>query len=136
MHELAVREAVPNLSESELDAMREANQRFAEALRLGDIGSAIAADDEFHDVTVTACANTAVRAVLAQFTPLLRRIERVRFASLNGRRSIAQHERIIALCGAGDADGAAAAARENWATLAPLLEATIEDERSNLTIHR
>ncbi|GIF53555.1 DNA-binding GntR family transcriptional regulator [Asanoa ferruginea] len=122
MHELAVREALPNLSAAELDAMRAANNRFAAALRANDVDAAIAADDEFHGVAVTACANGAVRTVLDQFTPLLRRLERLRFASLSGRGSVAQHDRIIALCAAGDVDGAVAATRTNWQTLAPLLE--------------
>lgn len=121
LHELAVREAVPNLSADELDVMRAANDRFRKALRDNDPGAALAADDEFHDVAVTACANMAVRVVLDQFTPVLRRVERLRFATLGGRGSVAQHEKIIRLCAARDADGAAAAARANWETLAPLL---------------
>ncbi|GAA1898219.1 GntR family transcriptional regulator [Asanoa iriomotensis] len=122
MHELAVREALPNLSATELDAMRAANARFAAALRADDVDAAIAADDEFHGVAVTACANTAVRSVLDQFTPQLRRLERLRFSSLSGRGSVAQHDRIIALCAAGDVEGAVAATRANWQTLTPLLE--------------
>jgi DNA-binding GntR family transcriptional regulator len=122
MHELAVREALPNLSAAELDTMRAANARFADALRQGDVDAAVAADDDFHDVPVIACANEAVRRVLEQFTPVLRRVERLRFSSLSGRGSVAQHERIIALCEAGDVDAAAAATRANWQTLAPLLD--------------
>ncbi|MDP4501786.1 GntR family transcriptional regulator [Nonomuraea turcica] len=123
MHELAVREALPNLSAGELDAMREANARFADALRRDDVDAALAADDAFHDIPVIASANQAIRTVLDQFTPVLRRVERMRFSSLSGRGSVAQHERIIALCAAGDAEGAALAVRANWQTLAPLLEA-------------
>lgn len=122
MHELAVRAAVPNLSSVELDAMRAANARFAAALREDDVDAAVAADDAFHAVPVTACANQALSSVLEQFTPLLRRVEQLRFSSLSGRGSVAQHERIIALCAAGDAEGAAAASRANWQTLAPLLD--------------
>ncbi|MDF2706018.1 MAG: GntR family transcriptional regulator [Nonomuraea muscovyensis] len=127
MHELAVREALPNLSAAELDAMREANARFADALRRDDVDAAITADDDFHGIPVTASANHAIRVVLEQFTPLLRRLERTRFSSLSGRGSVAQHERIIARCEAGDADGAAAATRANWQTLVPLLEAAFPD---------
>jgi DNA-binding GntR family transcriptional regulator len=123
MHELAVREALPNLCGAELDAMREANARFAEALRAGDPDAAIAADDEFHGVPVAASANRAVRTVLEQFTPVLRRLERLRFSSLNGRDSVAQHGRIIELCEARDVEGAVAAVRANWQTLLPLLDA-------------
>ncbi|WP_378739975.1 GntR family transcriptional regulator [Nocardia brasiliensis] len=122
MHELAVREALPNLSADELAAMREANSRFAEALRRNDVAAAIAADDDFHRIPVTASANDAIRSVLEQFTPVLRRVERLRFSSLSGRSSVAQHERIIALCEAGDVEGAVAGTRANWQTLVPLLE--------------
>ncbi len=121
MHELAVREAVPLLSEHELRAMRAANKRFAQALRDNDVDAALAADDDFHEVAVAACANPMVRSVLEQVTPMLRRIERIRFSSLTGRASVALHDRIITLCAAGDADGAGLAARENWLTLEPLL---------------
>ncbi|GGO91124.1 GntR family transcriptional regulator [Wenjunlia tyrosinilytica] len=127
MHEVAVREALPNLSTAELDAMREANRRFADALRRNDVDAAIAADDDFHGVPVTASANQAVRTVLEQFTPVLRRVERLRFSSLGGRSSVAQHERIIALCEAGDVEGAVAATRANWQTLVPLLD-TLDDD--------
>jgi DNA-binding GntR family transcriptional regulator len=121
MHELAIREAVPNLSAAELDAMREANGRFDSALHRNDPDAALAADDDFHAVPVMACANHAIRAVLEQFTPVLRRLERLRFSSLSGRGSVAQHDRIIALCEAGDVEAAVAATRANWQTLLPLL---------------
>jgi len=119
MHELAVREAVPTLSAGEITAMREANARFAAALQANDVDAAIASDDEFHGVAVTAAANPALRAVLEQFTPVLRRLERLRFSSVSGRGSVALHEQIIALCEARDAEGAAAAARANWMSLDP-----------------
>jgi DNA-binding GntR family transcriptional regulator len=128
MHELAVREALPNLTGAELDAMRAANARFAAAMRADDVDAALAADDEFHDVIVTASANAAIRSVLEQFTPVLRRVEQLRFSSLSGRGSVAQHDRIIALCEAGDVDGAAAAALANWQTLSPLLDALAPGE--------
>ncbi|MEV0774403.1 GntR family transcriptional regulator [Streptomyces sp. NPDC050428] len=128
MHELAVREALPNLSRSELDAMRAANSRFADALARNDVDAALAADDAFHGVAVTASANQALRAVLEQFTPVLRRVERLRFSSLSGRGSVAQHDRIVELCVVGDVDGAAAATRANWQTLAPLLDALPDDD--------
>jgi DNA-binding GntR family transcriptional regulator len=127
MHELAVREAMPRLSAAEFRAMREANARFAEALWRDDVEAALAADDAFHSVAVTVCANAAIRIVLEQFTPVLRRIERLRFSSLSGRTSVAQHDQIIALCEAGEVEGAAAATRANWQTLLPLLGTALCD---------
>lgn len=117
MHELAVREAVPVMTEQHLSAMRIANERFALALRAADVDAAIAADDEFHAVAVDVCANAAVRSVLDQYTPLLRRMERIRFSSLTGRSSVSQHARIADLAAQGDAEGAAREARLNWLTL-------------------
>jgi len=121
MHELAVRQAVPQLTDQDLDRMRAANERFAAALRRGDVDAALAADDEFHAVPVTCAANQALRQVLEQFTPSLRRLERLRFSSLTGRGSVSLHERLIERCAAGDATGAAAVSFETWQTLEPLL---------------
>jgi DNA-binding GntR family transcriptional regulator len=130
MHELAVREAVPVLSESELDAMRRANSRFAHALRREDLDAAMQADDDFHEVAVKACANAMLRSVLEQVTPLIRRVERLRFSSLAGRDSVRLHDDIIDKCACRDADGAAAAARANWQALEALVEQTDEANSS------
>ena len=56
-------------------------------------------------------------AVLDQFTPVVRRAERLRFSSLDGRQSLARHEELIRLCAAGDADGAAAVAFDTFHSL-------------------
>lgn len=121
LHELAVRDAVPQLTHADVDAMREANARFAAALRTDDLDAAVAADDDFHGVAVRASANPLLPGLLEQVTPLLRRLERARFGSLAGRESVADHDRIIELSAAGRADDAGAAARENWSTLGRLL---------------
>lgn len=128
LHELAVRDAVPQLTDADLDAMREANARFAAALDADDVQAAIAADDDFHGVTVRASENPLLPTMLEQVTPLLRRLERARFASLAGRGSVADHERIVELCAAGRAEAAGAAARENWSTLGRLLNLDDDDE--------
>lgn len=117
MHELAVRDAVPLMDAHHIAAMRAANDRFASALRTNDVDGAIRADDEFHAVAVELCANAAVRAVLDQHVPLLRRMERVRFSSLQGRSSVAQHAMIADLAERGDTEAAAREARLNWLTL-------------------
>ena len=131
LHELAVREAVPQLTEADLEAMRDANAEFAHALRHDDVGAAIVADDEFHDVAVRASANPLLPGLLEQVTPLLRRLERARFSSLAGRGSVADHERIIELCAQGRADEAGAAARANWSTLGRLLLLDDGDEAAD-----
>ena len=119
MNELAVRTAVPLLTDDDLAAMRAANDAFADALRAGDVVAAVGADDTFHRIPVDRSGNQAIRAVLDQYTPVLRRVEHIRFASLRGRDSVAQHAKIIAFAEAGDADAAAAETRQNWLTLDP-----------------
>jgi DNA-binding FadR family transcriptional regulator len=69
---------------------------------------------------VLAAGNAAVVAVLEQFTPLVRRLERVRFATLAGRGSVARHARLVELCELGDVAAAAAVSRETWQTLDPM----------------
>jgi DNA-binding GntR family transcriptional regulator len=122
MHELAARSAVPLLAEEHAVAMDEANAAFEAALNGQDVDAAIAADDAFHRVFVDLAGNRLQAAILDDVTPLLRRMERVRFAALAGRTSVAQHRSIVELARAGDAEGAAAVARANWLTLRPVLD--------------
>jgi DNA-binding GntR family transcriptional regulator len=117
MHELAVRASVPQLSVADIDSMRSANRRFEAAIRDGDVDAATQADDELHGTPVLVAANTALSTVLEQFMPLLRRAERLRFASLGGRASVARHDDLIRLCAGGDVDGAAAVAFDTWHSL-------------------
>jgi DNA-binding GntR family transcriptional regulator len=122
MHELAVREAVGQLTGEDLSRMRDANTRFEAALKADDVDAALAADDELHGIPVAAAGNAALSAVLDQFTPVLRRVERLRFGSLSGRGSVALHARLIDLCEAGDREAAAVVSHQTWQTLAPLLD--------------
>jgi DNA-binding GntR family transcriptional regulator len=110
MHQLAVRDAVPRLTEDDLQLMREANDTFAQAVTAGDADAALDADDALHGVPVTVCGNRSLITVLEQFTPVLRRVERLRFASIDGLNSVRRHDELIRLCAAGDIDGAAAVA--------------------------
>lgn len=126
MHELAVREAVPHLSDDDLDRMRSANRDFAAALQRDDADAALAADDAFHAVAVDVAGNPFIRDALEAVTPLLRRIERLRFSSVAARGSIAQHDAVIERCAEGDVDAAAVLVRGNWTTLADLVLAHLE----------
>jgi DNA-binding GntR family transcriptional regulator len=116
MHELAVREVTGRLGEADLDAMRDANRRFAGAVAEGDVDAALKADEELHGIPVAALGNHALAAVLDQFDPLVRRAERVRF-SHNGHASIDLHNDLIRLLAAGDANGAASVAFDIWHSL-------------------
>lgn len=117
MHALVVRLAVPRLTGDDLDRMRAANEAFAAAQQRGDVDGALHADADFHAVAIAASGNAAAAGVIAQYEPVLHRAERLRFASDEGAASVARHERLIALCAAGDADAAAVLAEHTWQTL-------------------
>ncbi|MDU0288704.1 GntR family transcriptional regulator [Saccharothrix longispora] len=122
MHALAARLAVPALTAADLDGMRAANAAFAQALATGDVPAALAADDDFHAVAVRRSGNFAVIATIERYTPLVRRLERLRFAAPTGRHSVAMHDEITTACAARDADLASRLVERNWATLLELLE--------------
>jgi len=127
MHRLAVVEAIERLAEEDLSSMRAANDRFARALDEGDADAALAADDEFHAVLVRVAGNQALTTVLEQFSPVLRRVERLRFSSDAGRLSVTRHARLLDLCAAGDLENATAVAHEIWESLEPLVETVATD---------
>jgi DNA-binding GntR family transcriptional regulator len=128
MHELAVREAIASLTLDDLDVMRAANRRFKAALDKGDVDAALRADDQLHGVPVAVADNGAMATVLDQFTPVVRRAERLRFSSLGGRASIARHDELIRLCAEGDVDQAAAVSFDTWHTLPTTDEAAADLE--------
>ena len=128
VHALATELAVPALTGADHDALRAANADLAAALRASDVDAAIRADDAFHDVFVAATANAEIRRTLERLTPRLRRLERARFGSLPGRRSVNQHDRIAAAAARGDVVAAATAVRENWLTLGALIDRSFPEE--------
>lgn len=116
MHVLAVREAAGNLALPDLERMKAANRRFAEALSAEDVGAALDADDAFHAIPVALLASDAVTTVLDLFGPVVRRAERARFAQ-EGQAAFARHEQLIELLISGDAERAAELTFEMWHTL-------------------
>jgi DNA-binding GntR family transcriptional regulator len=118
MHELAVREVTGRLGEGDIDRMRDANRRFADAVASGDVGAALDADEELHRIPVVALGNHALEAVLDQFDPLVRRAERLRFSG-DAHASVELHEQLIELLAAGDAQRAASVAFDIWHSLPP-----------------
>ncbi|OLR93643.1 GntR family transcriptional regulator [Actinokineospora bangkokensis] len=133
MHRLAVAEAIAALSPADLDRMRAANRRFAAAVAAGDVHAALAADDDFHAVPVRVSGNAALRAVLAQYGPVLRRLELLRFGSAQARACVERHDRLVELCAAGDA-AAAEVSHDTWKDLTSVLDdPAARDPRPPLT---
>ncbi len=117
MHALAARSGVPLLTEEQLQAMRDATDRFTAAIEAEDAEAALAADDAFHDVLVVGAQNPAIISVLEQYTPVLRRAETLRFLSIDRFASAERHAQLIDLCAAGDAEGASRLAFHTWHSL-------------------
>jgi DNA-binding GntR family transcriptional regulator len=122
VHALATELAVPRLDRDDGRRLRAANDTFIAALAAGDGPRAFEADDTFHGVFVRAAANEEITRTLRHAAPRLRRLERLSHGTLPGRRSVAQHEAILARAVAGDARRAASATRENWLELGAVIE--------------
>lgn len=128
LHVLAVREAVPRLTDDDIVAMRNANADFAAALAANDVEAALAADDELHGVVVSATDNRTLATTLDRLVLRIRRLERLRFASLPGRASVRLHDRIITACASGDVERAAALTHDNWDTLGRFVDDAFADD--------
>jgi DNA-binding GntR family transcriptional regulator len=85
-----------------LAAMHMANERFAQALSAGDVRAALDADDELHAVVLTAYNNQPLIETIERLTPLVRRMEVLRFAGTHGERSVALHRALIDAYARGD----------------------------------
>src|ERR687897_944765 len=67
-----------------------------------DTEPALTADDDFHRVAVEVSGNRALATVLDQFRPVVRRLERRRFASHAAEQSVVLHERLVEACAGRD----------------------------------
>jgi DNA-binding GntR family transcriptional regulator len=112
MHDLALRSVT--LKSDQLRSMRTAGERFAVAVRAGDLDAALDADDDLHAVPVLACGNVAAAMTIERFTPLIRRAERLLWASPHGERSVRQHDELISALSDLDIERALAVNRTIW----------------------
>jgi len=116
MHALAVRQVAGQLSESQLQQMRDANRRFAAAVASGDVEAAHTADEQLHAVPIAAMGNQALESVIGHFGPVVRRAERQRF-SRDGRTSVDLHNQLIDLLANGYAEQASDVTFDIWHSL-------------------
>jgi DNA-binding GntR family transcriptional regulator len=122
LHGLATELAVPRLAQRDLAELQRLNEAFVAGLRATDPRAAHESDDRFHGVFLHASGNRDVGHALERLMARLRRFERLLPEALPGRRSVAQHQAIIARAASGDAAAAASAVRENWLTLGGVLD--------------
>lgn len=122
LHGLATELAVPRTRPPDVQALNAEIEEFVRALRAADARAAYAADERFHAVFLRAAGNEHIVASLARLDPQLRRLEQTLSGHLPGRRSVAQHQAIVARTATGDAAGAATAVRANWMTLGTVID--------------
>jgi DNA-binding GntR family transcriptional regulator len=125
VHALATELGVPRLGREGAERLRAANEAFVVALTSRRARAVYEADDRFHQVFVDAADNREIERSLRHLAPRLRRLEVLRTGALPGRRSVAQHEAILARATSADARGAASAPRENWLELGGLVERSL-----------
>ena len=126
IHALAAELGVPRLTAADAEKMSNANARFALALKQDDVDAALNADDAFHEVLLTASANSELGRTLERLMPRLRRLERLRFGSLAGRASVRQHDEIIAAAATQDVQRTAELVRQNWLSLGTMIDRSFE----------
>lgn len=130
LHALATRYAAPHLTKHDLEAMRTANASLANVIAAPDsaaVFQAIQADDRFHQVILEAANNREILRALDRLMPKVRRLEYAQFGSLSGRRSVQQHEAIIAACEQQLVGESAALVEENWLSLGKLIVTAFEE---------
>ncbi|MFF4020126.1 GntR family transcriptional regulator [Streptomyces sp. NPDC001843] len=91
---------------------------FEEAVAANDTTAALAADDRFHAVPITAADNPVLSRIIEQLHPQIHRILYRKFSTLlGGRNTIEHHDQLIAVCAGGDARAAAELSGRHWSEL-------------------
>jgi DNA-binding GntR family transcriptional regulator len=86
---LAMQAAVPRLTNRDFQSMREANKKFARAVKSLNVPEALAADDAFHHVIMEAAGNPVIARIIGQLHPQLHRILYRKFSALLGGQAAA-----------------------------------------------
>ena len=126
---LAMQAAVPRLTKRDFQSMREANKKFAKAVKSQDVPEALAADDAFHHVIIEAAGNPVIARIIKQLHPQLHRILYRKFSGLlGGEETIDHHEALVSVCEQGDAQAAAAMSSEHWSHLGELISRLFDSD--------
>lgn len=111
---LALRLALPVITETALDAMRAANADLAAALAAGDAGVATLADEAVHGGFIACCGNDELRTLLADFKAKVRRLERAFWGWADRTPSVRDHDELIAALAARNGAEAERVLTRNW----------------------
>jgi DNA-binding GntR family transcriptional regulator len=108
LHALATRLGVPALTEDDIRHMEAHDAARTAALRNGDVPAAIAADDRFHAVLISAARNHEIERLLKRLMPHVRRLDLLHFEALTKQTDPGRdHAEILDAARRGDAHEAA-----------------------------
>lgn len=105
MHTEAVR--IARVTDDDLTRMRAANDRFLAAIRVSDVRTALAADEDFHGIVVDRADNGPLADTIERWSPLIRRIEVMRFGSEHATSSATRHLELLDALADGNSERAA-----------------------------
>ena len=115
LEELAVAQALNNLTEADFQKMEAANQALGKALADNDPVRASLADAQFHDVYIERSNNCHLVNILQDLKIKSRRIEVTYFEGcICAQNSQEEHCRILEMLRAGDLDQVQLLIRSNW----------------------
>jgi DNA-binding GntR family transcriptional regulator len=124
---MAVRLAVPKLTEHDLDVMERLVEEMAELADAGDVQGFFDANAEFHQCFFEACGNGMLAGLYRQLRGQIDR-HRLRSLELRGElsRSVAEHRAILSAARARDVERAVSLASEHIRV--PQLRLLVEDQ--------
>ncbi len=112
----ALRLAMPRLAGSPLAKMEQLNRGMRRALASGDFDEFYAANLSYHDVYLDLAGNATLHLLATRLKRRLYEVPRPpQWIREWEERSVGEHDRLLALIGSGDAEGAAAFVRDvHW----------------------
>ena len=115
LEELAVAQAIENLSAADFDNMTAINRALDQALDTADPVAASRADAQFHDVYIERSHNPFLINILQDLKIRYRRVEVTYFAgSACAKDSVREHKRILEALKSGDLIQVQSMIRSNW----------------------
>jgi DNA-binding GntR family transcriptional regulator len=119
---LAAEEAVKNIVPGHIEALKEINMRYEQAIHNGQVFTAMEIDEEFHNLIVEIADNPYILDFSSLLQMHLRRLKYVflKQHTASNTDSLKEHERVIQALAEGDGEAASAAMKQNW--LRPMRE--------------
>ncbi|GAB3561468.1 GntR family transcriptional regulator [Amycolatopsis endophytica] len=118
---LAARLAVARMSPASLSSLRELVDDMLDKLADGDFPAVTDADVRFHEIIVQASGNRALEQTFSQLAPFARTFLTLTLPDVDVREIVLEHQGILEALTAGDADGAAEAARRHQLNVRSLM---------------